>query len=343
MTTQWNDFLIRVKSTDNGQIPRNIDWFSPDIIAAGQAPIADPTAVYGTADSYKTDPSVDIVYNATNYFYVRTRNLENGRNAGTAFLYYSDSQLLNYPSNWTPIGNPNGLEISASDLAQIVTPGKAFVWEKTPPQPANFHYCLVAWIKTALHSNKPDFNNVKTLAEFISQNGNWSQRNVTIVSKNSPSFVKSVNYNQGTEAAYMNFSITWTTPPVGSAVQLVARDPINGVILDSGRQEITKANLGFLFRPIEIPAGFKTVFDINYWANGHQGGDEFKFTFNGYYFVPPTESRLISFGKDMRGHGLDDLPVIECDDRGFPARTAKDIGPQPAILVGTQIVKTAAA
>jgi hypothetical protein len=337
MAGQWDDFLIRTNLQDTGQVPRSGGWISPDIIPAGQAPISNPTAVYGSQASYATDPGKDILYNATNFIYLRSKNLFNGQNTGTAYLFYSDSQLLNYTSNWRPVGDVNGLAISSSDLAQIVTPGKAFVWENTPPQPSGFHYCLISWIKTQAHPTFPNLDNVNTLAAFITQNDNWSQRNITIIQQGAPDFDKKVNYNQGPIEAAMNFSVTWTTPPVGSQVRLVARDPIGSTVLDSGKVTITQQNFGFVFPPVQVPADYKTVFDLEYWSNGGSGGNEMSFTLNAYYFVPPAQRSLIGFGKNMAGHGIAHLPVIKLNDS---SRLLNDFEPTPAILLGSQVVST---
>jgi len=336
MSQQWDDFLIRNNRSDIGQVPRAQDWRSPDIIPAGQAPIGDPTALYGTPASYATDPGQNILYNATNFFYIRSKNLRNGANTGTAFLYYSNSQLLNYTSNWQPIGDGKGLAISSTDLAQIVTPGKAFVWENTPAQPSGFHYCLIGLITTAAHPTTPEMHNVIDLATFICTNDNWSQRNITIVQQGAPDFDKKFNYDQGAIAAQMNFSLTWTTPPIGSKVRLVARDPIGTTVLDSQVQTITQQNFGFVFPPVSVPANYKTVFDLEYWANGQSGGD-MSFTVNAYYYVPPAQPSLHAFGRNLAGHGIDHLPVIAFND---DSRVLKDFGPQAAILLGSQVVTT---
>jgi hypothetical protein len=333
--TQWNDFLLRTTLDDNGSLPRQWGWQTPDIIAVGLAPSPNPSS-YTTSSSYATDPGGSPVYNATNYIYLRAQNLYSGANEGTAFLYCSTSELINYPSVWegNPIGNPNGLAITSSSLGQIVMPASAFVWPQTPPQPAGFHYCLIAWIKTKAHGTLPSGDAISDFAAFVTQNGNWAQRNIAIVDINAPTFTKSVNYAQGSQAATMNFSVTWTTPPIGSAVRFVARDPINGTVVDSGLQTITASNFGFVVPQIAVPAGYQTVIDIYYYANGLSATSPFSFTLNVFYFVPPTENALMSYARTMHEHGIGHLPIAMTNHQVVDAASA--IGPQRAILVGTQ-------
>ncbi|MDF1792350.1 MAG: hypothetical protein P1U88_10600 [Thalassobaculaceae bacterium] len=335
--SQWNDFLLRSSLSDTGAIPRTFGWESPDIIPAGIIPVANPGSVYTTASSYATDPGTNLTYNATNYIYVRAKNLADGANAGVVNLYYSNSDLLNYPSNWSQIGGDGGLAISAAGNGDIVTPSQGFVWPSVPPQPANFHYCLISWVKTAAHPNPPTGDSIGNLATFISQNGNWSQRNIAIVDSNSPTFVKSVNYNQGSEAATMNFSLTWTDAPVGAQVQLVARTPVNGHTINSELQTIQAPNTGFVIPQIDIPANYSSVMDINYYANGKTSTSSWNFTLNAYYFVPPSNKELTKFGQSMEAFGIGHLPIAQTN---VPMRAAgEEIGPTPAVLVGSQVIK----
>jgi len=334
--TQWDDFLIRASLSDNGSLPRQLSWVSPDIIPYGISPVANPAAQFCNAPSYATDPGSSPIYNATNYLYVRAKNLKAGANTGTVFLYYSNSNLLQYPSSWlnNPIGNPDGLPISAANIGDIVTPTQAFVWPQTPPQPANFHYCLIAWVKTAAHGTLPTTDAVADLAAFMAENGNWSQRNIAITEAGSPTFVKSVNYSQGTEPATMNFSLTWDYPPIGAQVQLVARDPAGGKVINSEIQTIQAQNSGFVIPQIPIPGGYKTIFDINYFANGKVPQKSFTLTLNAYYFVPPTQKTLLGYARDMHGFGIGHLPLAMTGQPMLEA--AVGIGPQKAVLVGTQ-------
>jgi hypothetical protein len=84
----------------------------------------------------------------------------------------------------------------------------------------------------------------------------------------------------------------------------------------------------------EIPANYRTVFDLYYWANNTVPSANFRFTLDAYYFVSPDQKSIYELGYSVHEHGIGHLPVVGWNQEMVQA--AKAIGPRKAILVGTQ-------
>ncbi|MGZ5932906.1 MAG: hypothetical protein ACXWLW_12150 [Rhizomicrobium sp.] len=101
MTTQWTDFLLRKALDDTGQVPYpGSSWTSsPDIIPNGTAVASNPATTFGGAN-YGTDQGQPTVFEQTNYFYMRAKNLNTAAETGSLYLYYCPQNLFLFPSLW---------------------------------------------------------------------------------------------------------------------------------------------------------------------------------------------------------------------------------------------------
>ncbi len=148
---QYNGILLRQNLQDQGIMPRTGGWTaSPDIIMAGTQPIQHPQSVFSTPASYGTDPTQPVVKKATNYIYLRGKNLDTAAQAGTARVFHAPRSLFLYPQQWldNAIKTARGAEFSdigSIDENAIGVTTDPFVWM---PDDISEHTCLVGFIST---------------------------------------------------------------------------------------------------------------------------------------------------------------------------------------------------
>jgi DNA-binding beta-propeller fold protein YncE len=127
----------------------------PDIWAAGQTPLPDPTTL---ASTYDTQDSPNQIFTSgagvNNYIYVRGKNTVNGANTSRVWLYYvnggGDASLILWPPSWLSDGvqaMKTGLpyiEVTSSALGEVDYTNPPFLWKAVP---VTGHYCMIAWIE----------------------------------------------------------------------------------------------------------------------------------------------------------------------------------------------------
>lgn len=192
-----NNLFVRDDLTDTGQIPSGARtyWTCPDIIPWQLQAVPDPQATFGTAQSYATAPAKDILPAQQNYIYLRAKNLyTGGAAAGTAYLYWCKSSLFINTDQWSgqniPAVTGPGSPVSAAATGAIAVGASAFRW-LAPPQPANYHYCIIARLVTTTPSDPnpipPNFTSSGAFVNWIVGNPQVAFRNVYINSQAAPS------------------------------------------------------------------------------------------------------------------------------------------------------------
>jgi len=107
----------------------------PDIIWSPNV-VEDPQGTFGSAESWSRMYEVSPRLDADNIYYVRGHNLDDAQPAsGRAMLYWTQAQLIMWPSLWVdnplPAGQDPSSPVSAG-AGQIGVTSKAFTWTDTP-------------------------------------------------------------------------------------------------------------------------------------------------------------------------------------------------------------------
>ncbi len=274
---QYSGILLRQNLSDQGVMPRSGGWTaSPDIIMAGTQPIQKPEEVFSAAASYAADQTQPVVKNASNYIYLRGKNLDAAAQAGTARVFAAPSSLFLYPQQWLqdPILTQRGAD--SSDMGSVAANAigvttDPFVWT---PHDTSEHTCLVGFISTPdipFESQKPPnaVTSLDDLAAWIGKTGGTGWHNVQFTSAGAPTFTNSTTYPGSSTAAYVQFTITCTSCPIGSEVSFSCGTPLpDGTYINLPKTTITKeSQIGFILK-YQIPADWSSPISYSYYANG---------------------------------------------------------------------------
>lgn len=274
---QYSGILLRQNLSDQGIMPRTGGWTaSPDIIMAGTQPIQGPLEVFSAQTSYASDPTQPVVKNASNFIYLRGKNLGTAAQMGTARVFAARQSLFLYPQQW--LQNPilTQRQVDSSDMGLI--PSNAigvttdpFVWL---PTDTSEHHCLVGFISTPdipFESQKPPnaVTSLDDLAAWIGKTGGAGWHNVQFTSAGAPTFTNSTNYPGSDTPAYVQFTITCISCPIGSQVSFSCGTPLpDGTYINLPPTTITKTTqIGFILK-YRIPANWTSPISYSYFANG---------------------------------------------------------------------------
>lgn len=229
--------LIRTNTSDVGNMPRSQDNCSgcPDIIPWQNVPIVDPLATFGNDTSYGQNPGKDILYNNTNYIYVRGKNLTGSANQGNVYLCYQPSNVVNWPVQWQQsnfLGGAVNPDPRKAFMPISTGPNGptgygctgAFVWLNPNLPPAGAHYCLIAQCTAAgvtLDDLEAGWANITTssgLAAWLATTGGVGWRNVALVDQNAPTFSTWATLTNGAQPGTYQAQLICQNLPAGSEV-----------------------------------------------------------------------------------------------------------------------------
>ena len=267
----YDDLYLRNTTQDQGTIPRQgALCSSPDIIPWGLDLQKDPKYFI---DHFGEDVGKPLIANGGNYLYVRSKNLGTAASTGRVYLYWAQSSLLLYPSQWknqkmlTSSGQ-DYVELKDVGAGQIGVTADAFRW--TPAMPGgNFHYCLIGRVSTAKHDNPIDQTEIiQNFAGWVAKNGGIGWRNISVVNAGSPTLTIESNYDQGSEPGLISFTAKCTGCPLEKSwVQFSSATPLpDGKYVFIEKSKITQDGQIFGVER-QVPANWKTTFVINYWAD----------------------------------------------------------------------------
>lgn len=277
----YNGILVRQNLSDTGTIPRTGGWTAcPDIIQAGTTPVADPVGAFATADAWTKEITKAVVKNATNYVYIRGKNLGAEAQDGVARLFAARQSLFLYPSQWlqNPIKTQNDSETTpiaslAPNAIGVTT--DPFIWI---PTDTSEHHCLVGFVSTAsnpFESQQPPeaVTSLNDLAAWIAKTGGTGWHNVQFTDANAPTFTNKTHYPASSTPARVRFSISCTSCPIGSQVSFSCGSPLP---FPDGKTTYiqlpivtvtTTSQIGF-FVEYDVPAGWESDMYYSYYANG---------------------------------------------------------------------------
>ncbi|MGA1864422.1 MAG: hypothetical protein ACMUHX_05115 [bacterium] len=281
--TQYDSILVRQNLQDQGIVPRTGGWTaSPDIIIAGTSPTQDPTGVFTTADAYGKDLTQPVVQNATNYIYIRGKNLNTAAQTGTARVFAARQSLFLYPQQWLKNPLKTSREMSESNMGSIAPNAIAvttdpFTWI---PSDVSEHHCLVGFISTPeypFESQKPPnaVTSLNDLAAWIGKTGGTGWHNVQFTTSGAPVFTNSTVYPPSSTPAKIQFAITCISCPIGSEVSFSCGTPLpNRTYINLPPTRVTKTDqIGFVVE-YDIPAGWTSPIMYSYYSNGNPPVDQ---------------------------------------------------------------------
>jgi hypothetical protein len=261
-----NNLFVRDDLTDVGAIPSGARtyWTCPDIIPNRLVAVPDPQATFGTPQSYATSPGLDILPSQNNYIYLRAKNLYTGGAAsGQVALYWCKSSLFMNTGLWStqsiPAVTGPTAPIAAATTGAIAVAQSAFLW-LAPPQPNNYHYCLIARLITDTPPNPdpipPNFSSDAAYVAWVLNNPQVAFRNVTISSAATPSrqFTYFIENTNDTDEQYLIIA-DCTNLPNGSTVSFscAAGGPTPPINVAG---TITSSIQSFTTPPTTLPAQF---------------------------------------------------------------------------------------
>lgn len=326
----YTDLFLRANLQDTGSIPATgTPSSSPDIIPYGTAPVNDPGKFF--SDNYGSDVGQNLLANAQNYIYVRSKNLGTVAEAGTVSLYYAKASLLLYPSLWQNniLQTSNGLTavpISAPKANGIAVTTNPFTWQ--PQMISGDHYCMIGQIVTPNNPNPiPPTGGIQDFAAWITNNRGMGWRNVAIVDNGSPTFVQSVQYDQGNLSGAMSVLITCTNVPVGASVAFSAGTPGPVPLVNLPPTQVTNAGSFVVGVSTNIPANWSSELTYSYWGNGTTPLPGWSIAMSVIYIVP-SDNPLFELGLTLEELGLDGEEHLRSLNESL------GIGPKRGILVG---------
>lgn len=295
----YNDIYMRAYLGDPGNVPRSTSYplsASPDLVPYGTQPATDVNSLL-TDTSWNQVYNSPLVINQSNYLYMRAQNLGTAQTTGQFSLYYSPASLLLWPSEWqqnqlqTAGGEPTQ-SVSIAPGARGVTPS-AFVWNPAAP-PSGDHYCLVGMVSTPDHpATVPSDGDIQNFASWIANNGSFAWHNVSTTNAGSPTWTKTINYDQGTVASDILFQIVCTNVALNSKVafscgQAGPTPPIN-------LPPTTVTNSASFIAGVlsSVPANFQADISYSYWSNGNPPASGFSITIQGMLPSTPDSSLYV--------------------------------------------------
>ncbi len=257
----WGGVVVRCTTAETGTVPRNASSQSPDIIMAGTKPFENPSMLTDPANYMKAYDNKLYIDNP-NYLYVRGKNYTDGDLSGSWNLFWAEPNILLYPYLWqnnqlaTSSGNKNpSFDIKAGEIGASED---SFTWV---PGATSSHYCMVAIANTPDHGNPVEgVNNIKSLADVMSNNGNIAQRNTQIITGNVPSFVSNAAYDQGSEGAKVDLAVLFSNLPKGSSYSVASGTPVDGKTLSHSASDTQDNDFKYAWTNLEIPAHWNTMF-----------------------------------------------------------------------------------
>ncbi|MCP1846147.1 hypothetical protein ACVIHI_009074 [Bradyrhizobium sp. USDA 4524] len=282
--TQYNGVLLRQNLQDQGLLPRTGGWTaSPDLIAAGTQPIQNPAAYYSSAGSMGKDLTQPVVINATNYFYLRGKNLGTKTVPAEGRIFFAPQSLFLYPQQWLNNGmkTAKGAEFSAISSIEpnaIGVTTDPLIW--LAPNTSE-HTCLIGFISTAgfpFASQRPPnaVHSLDDLAAWIGKNGGTGWHNVQFTSAGSPTFTNYTTYPASSKPAKVQFVITCLGCPVNSQVSFSCGTPLpDGTYINLPLTTVTKSDQFGVMLQYDIPAGWTSSVTYSYKDNGLPPGDNF--------------------------------------------------------------------
>lgn len=217
--TQAQYLYMRPNIQNGGLVPAAGPYCQcPDIWPNGTTPVPNYQTALATTDSYNTDPPSNVTQYETNYVYVRGYNGSATPANMSVTLYWSPSNMIQWPSSWqnNVINTDTGPSAAINNLASgaVGVANGTFSWQPGDPGAGN-HYCLIAQFNNAQNVNPfPPIDTQLDMSNLITNNLMWGWHNVNLLSPSNNlqfSYPAGLNIAANMQPAYYNISVK----PVG--------------------------------------------------------------------------------------------------------------------------------
>lgn len=253
---------------------------SPDVIPYGPTPIADLSSLtpnYGSAPTKQ-----DIALNMWNYVYVRGKNLTNGAQNSRVYLFYVQSDKMNWPENWESDhimykGQvQNWADVTLNALGDIFVTG--FQWRPPAFGSDQNSYRLIAYVDNHPSTTHPfDPTKIGYLGDST-QIGNYVYGHTCMAVSDTTEVAETLPTVEGVAKFTVPGTTGTTDMLIGLRFENMSTDGQIAFIvpgLDANNTIITtKANLTdpdeVLLVPATYPFGFETTITYRFWKGSTQ-------------------------------------------------------------------------
>jgi hypothetical protein len=274
--SMYDDVYIRANWGDTGEMPvKDGGWTcSPDIIPNGPNLLPDPVKTL-TETWDGPDLGKETVLQQMNYFYVRGKNLFDGERKGTFELYYCPENLFLFPSMWrnNRIETSDGkdsLSVIAKSKGDILVPNQPFRFQPM----SSIHNCLICRVITEGHPNPlpgdGEITGMTELANYILDHPNMAWRNVALVQRDIPTFVRDFNLDMGDDEGRVHMYLECKNVKGGTVAfscgTPIPSGPDQGKVIELKPAVVPQEEISLGSITYTIPANFVTRVSYSYWA-----------------------------------------------------------------------------
>lgn len=298
---QYN--YMRPNLNNNGNLPAAAPYnYCPDIWPVQTMPLANYKTVLASQPSYRSQPPNQVVLNETNYIYVRAFNGSSTTQTNSVTLYYSATNLIQYPGLWennvilTDQGNNSGAITVAPGTVGVAD--ATFLWVNPQPALGGVGFGLVAQFNDPQNSNPPPpADSPINMAALIQNNLQWGWSNLVLLNGPSDltySFNTGITVPQGFQTGMyaltancvnfqgwqVSFQCSQTDShgnpislPVTNIINNNALVGLNNVVLAPGYNAVLSV---YLYNPQNLPmqAGANVSMQLSYITSNAQEYDE---------------------------------------------------------------------
>jgi hypothetical protein len=283
--TTYNDIFMRPNLTDPvGQIPSAPPVTDcPDIICAGQTPIANFQTVLASTASWNQSYPANLSQGLPNYIYVRGMNNYSGAQTGQVYLYYMPNSIINWPNQWVSNQIPTTRDksdpdywyanLTAAASGDVVVGDAPFLWVPGPVPSGSDHYCLIAQVVTSEHPNPiPGATSVtyEDMGTLVANNPAFGWRNTVLLNANAPNqtfnTTLTIPESVGTTQT-VNLYVACSGIPAGYSVGFTcSATDANGNPITLPETTVTAPNQTIGVTAPLAP-GFEAVVTLEIWGN----------------------------------------------------------------------------
>lgn len=198
MSEILKELVLRPNLQNQGTLPELGECLDkcPDILCAGDEPIADFQKELATEESYSSEFKDKYVPGHINYIYIRVKNnSEEDLNDVYAELFYCDADHVSFVSNWKRVPIENRESSSGGNSFDVIKTNEIGVVEAPFMLPPNLgaigEFCLIAriWSDSEKYSN-PITKKIRPvyMRELIAEHLLWGQKNIFVTNTDVKAF-----------------------------------------------------------------------------------------------------------------------------------------------------------
>lgn len=282
--TDYKGIFIRDELGQQPNTP-SAGWSAcPDMILNGEKLAPDPS-IFTTTESYAKSYQSTVYTNKGNYVYLRGYNTNSSGQGSHMFFYYTQSDLMLWPKNWTcekvTINDKQqnwtsicGIDSKGDfkntvDVDKIGVTPQPLLWTPPPPPTGGGHsqwnhYCIILWA-----DNNPDtptppdlssfskFENCNQLATFIQKHPNMGWRNTSDVYGEPDSQDFETGISMSDDGGTLNMSVDFVDiPDDGTFSVIMSGTPVK-YNFDYANLKISDFQGGFNKAGISLPSDYK--------------------------------------------------------------------------------------